>query len=35
MPMVRRAVMRYFEKGPRATLDPMEVVGIGASLWQP
>jgi len=35
LPMLRRAVARYFGSEPRTAIDPMEVVGIGASLWQP
>jgi molecular chaperone DnaK len=32
LPMVREAVSQYFDKQPRSEYDPMEVVGIGASL---
>jgi molecular chaperone DnaK len=35
LPMIHSGVMRYFEIHPRTTLDPMEVVGVGASLWEP
>ena len=31
----RDAVTRYFGTSPRASIDPMEVVGIGDSLWHP
>jgi molecular chaperone DnaK (HSP70) len=32
LPMVRDGVAQYFGKAPRCEFDPMEVVGIGASL---
>jgi len=32
LPMVQQAVTQYFSRTPRAAYDPMEVVGIGASV---